>query len=31
MVALTHTEAPWFYSEMNAKIDYQLSSDIDIL
>ncbi len=31
MVALTHTEAPWFYSEMNCKIDYNLSSDIDIL
>jgi uncharacterized phage-associated protein len=31
MIAQTHTEAPWVYSEPNKKIDYELAEDIEIL
>jgi uncharacterized phage-associated protein len=27
----THSEAPWFYTEMKSVIDYNLSEDIDII
>jgi len=31
MIAQTHTEAPWVYSEPNKKLDYELAEDIEIL
>ena len=31
IVARTHLEAPWFYSEMNEEIDYKYSDGIDCL